>query len=699
MAGERAMLLLEIGTEELPASFVNPAGAALLRAVQAFLCKSKVESGEGEWFGTPRRIGFVLEDVATGQARFVREVQGPPVRIAFEVDGTPKPAATKFAESLGLTVDALERRDTEKGEYLFGRKEEGGAETKALLEDAIPGIIASLSFPKSMRWSGDFQFARPIRWIAAILGERTLEFGVADVRSGDRSRGHRLLSPDAFTVTDPRAHLETLEGKGVVADFEKRRNLVWDALVRVARTLEGRPQDDPDLLDEVTNLVEYPGVVVGSYDPAFLELPAPVVVTAMKEHQKYFAVVNGKGELMPHFLAVINNRETDSGEIVAGHEKVLRARLDDARFYFEEDIKKKLDDRVDELKGVVWREGLGTMYDKTTRIRDLSLELAKSDGDADPKVLERAALLCKVDLTTEMIRDGKEFTKLEGIIGREYALHQGEDPRVARVIAEHLLPRFSGDRSPEAREAGYLGMADRLDSLSGSLKSGYEFSGSQDPLGTRKSVYGMIALILDLELRLDLGMALSLAGRPFDLPDPEVSRGLSFIFSRFETYLEERLGVRYDLVDCAIGSGSRDLVNLKKRALGLNDLMEKENEVFTDVAVGQKRAANILEKAETLPEVDESRFETEEEQVLLRTTREVHPVVLENVNEEEFNGALLELLELRGPIDTFFDNVFVMAEDRAVRTNRLALLRDVRNTFHLYGDFSKIVVETPNPSD
>ncbi len=684
-------LLIEIGTEELPASMVVTGAEQLMNGIVKALDDAHIRHGASVWFGTPRRLAIIVHDVAEQQDTIEKEVTGPPAKVAFDADGNPTRAALGFARSAG--VDVSELYVVEKGEkrYVAAKVREGGAPTIEILQKAIPQVIASITFPKSMRWKDSFRFARPIRWIVALFGHDVIEFEVADVRSGRKTRGHRLIHNRELEIDEPLNYEKILENAHVIVDFHKRRELVRKKAMEVAATVGGHPVDDEELLDEVTNLVEWPGAVLGSFDKKYLELPSAVVITAMKQHQRYFAVLDENGRLMNYFVAITNNLDDYADRMRPGLEKVLRARLEDARFYFEEDLKKKLEERVEELKGIVWREGLGSVYDKVLRTKELALKLAEGDAEIDKTALERGALLAKTDLTTEMIRDGKEFTKLEGQIGMEYALAQGEDEKVARIIFEHHLPRFFGDALPKLREAAWLSIADRLDTIAGILSTGYEVTGSQDPLGLRRLAYGLIEVILEHQFDIPLEKAVELAAAPFD-GDELVQKVLDFILKRFEYYLEERDGIRYDIVDAVIGSGITDLVNLRKRAFALKKLMEEEPDVFEDVVIGQKRVANILQKAGKLPEPEPELFEKAEERELYEKALEIQPQVESAISSEDFETALKLLLQLRQPIDNFFDNVFVMVDEKRIRDNRLALLNFVRSIFKLYGDFSRIAL-------
>jgi len=687
-------LLIEIGTEELPASMVITGAEQLLGNILKILDESHISHGNGRWLATPRRLAVVVYEVAENQDVIEKQVVGPPAKVAFDSDGNPTKAALGFARSVGVDVSELKVVETEKGRYVAATVREGGAPTIEILKETIPNAISEIKFPKSMRWVNSFRFARPIRWLVALFGNEVIEFELVELRSGRKTRGHRLIANIEIEIPEASAYEEVLKKHFVIPNFEERRNLVEKLAEEAAAKVGGRIVKDenyPELLDEVTNLVEYPTAVLGSFDEKYLELPRCVVVTAMRQHQRYFSVEDANGRLMNYFVAIANNLPDYVELMRPGLEKVLKARLEDAKFYYDVDLKRKLEERLEDLKGIVWREGLGSVYDKVLRVKELALKLAHEDPDVDLKALERGALLAKTDLTTEMIRDGKEFTKLEGEIGMEYALRQGESEKVARIIFEHHLPRFAGDRLPQLREAAWLALADRLDTMVGILSTGYEVTGSQDPLGLRRIAYGLIDIVLGLNLRVPMDEAIRMAAEPFGNSEL-TSKTLEFILSRFENYLEEREGVRYDVVDAVIASGATDLVNLRKRALALKKLMESEPQVFEDVVIGQKRVANILQKFEPKQLPDTSLFEKPEEHTLFERAREVKPRVEAAVNSEDFEGALRALLELREPIDRFFDNVFVMTDDERIRNNRLSLLAFVRSIFKLYGDFSKIAM-------
>jgi len=683
-------LLIEIGTEELPPSFVDKGREQLKEKITGLLRERKIGFGSIKEFSTPRRLSILIDDVSPSQDEWEEEVYGPPKKVAYDEKGNPTKALLGFIRAHGIEPSHVYLVRREKGEYVAAKRKAGGGGTFEILKKELPAILESIEFPKTMRWKGSYSFARPVRWIVALFDNEVIEFEAFGIKSGRETRGHLILSKGKIRIDEPSVYERLLEENFVIPDPSKRLERIKKMIEEEAKRLGGFAIMDEELLNEVTNLVEFPSVISGHFDDKYLSLPPVVVVTALKQHQRYFSVRGRNGGLLPFFLAVVNTKKDFESKIRPGLEKVLLARLEDAEFYFQEDKKKRLEERVHELKGIVWKEGLGTVYEKVMRVKELSLFLSSHDREVDREVLERGALLSKTDLTTEMIRDGKEFTKLEGIIGMEYALLQGEEEKVARIIYEHRLPRFAGDELPTLREAVYLGIADRLDSLSGIVSTGYEPKGSQDPLGLRRITYGLIEIILSHSIRIDLKQAIREATKPFD-GDQLIEKCLSFIFSRFETYLEEREGIRYDLVDSIIGT-SYDLVNLRKRASALKKLMEEDEETFERVVIGQKRVANILSELKEEPKLDENLLKKKEEKNLIKKAKEVEPLVKESVDGEKFEKALLHLLSLRESIDSFFDNVFVMVEDRRIRRNRLSLLHYIRSIFRYYADFSKIVV-------
>ncbi len=690
----RKPLLIEIGHEELPARFVNFSGQRLLEALRRLFQEVQLEHGPARWLATPRRTAVLFQEVAPATPEQVEEVQGPPRKVAYDEEGRPTRALQGFLKKLGITENEVKIRKVGQREYVVGMVRKPSVPLAEILQRHLEQILQSIPFAKTMRWGPPLRFPRPIRWIAALYGSEVLPLQAAGLKAHRKTYGNRLAAPGPFELPSAEAYEATLKQAFVIPDFQERRQAVLQALQEAAREVNGVPVDDPDLLDEVTNLVEYPTAILGRYDEAFLSLPAPIVITAMKQHQRYFAVLHPDDpeRLLPYFVAVINNPKADPDLVRRGLEEVLVARLEDARFYFETDTRRRLEDRVEDLKSIVWFKGLGSVYDKVQRVRNLVdhlIQLLEGQVSLDVGALRRAALLYKTDITTEMIRDGKEFTKLEGTIGRYYALKDGEPESVAHIIEECHRPRFAGDRLPERLEAALLGIADRVDTLVALLSTGYEPTGAQDPMGLRRLAYGLIDLILAFQLPLDLEQVFGAA----DFSEEARQKAVDFVLRRFEHYLEEREGIRYDIVDAVIGSGLRNLLVLAERARALHRMMQEKPEDFEKLVIGQKRLANILKSAPAPPgEPEPDLFEKPEEEALYRRVQEIEAPFHTFLAQGAYDRALQLLLDTRPYIDAFFDHVFVMVEDPRVRENRLRLLEKTRSLFARFADFSRIVV-------
>ncbi len=685
-------LLIEIGHEELPASFVPLSGQGLLEGLKKVFADRSIASEGGRWYATPRRTAVLFDRVASHADVREKKVMGPPKHVAYDKEGRPTRALLGFVQKLGISVEKVREEETPKGVYVYAMTQEGGESLTEVLQHHLKEILQAIPFPKVMRWEGDLRFPRPIRWLVVLYGSEVLPVTLNGLQADRVTFGNRMTHPEPISLAQATDYLDRLREADVWADPEERKARVWDELIRAVEPVQGRPLEDPDLLEEVTNLVEAPTAVLGSFEPEFLKLPAPVVVTAMKQHQRYFAVFDSQGRLLPNFVAVINNPKADLDKVRQGLEEVLQARLEDAAFYFQVDTQRKLVERVEDLKGITWFPKLGTVYDKVMRVRTLVRTLVQALDPTgqqwDLGVLDRAALLYKTDLTTEMIRDGKEFTKLEGTIGKHYALHDGEPPKVADMIEQSHLPRFAGDRLPELPEAALLGIADRVDTLVALFHVGYEVKGTQDPMGLRRTAYALIDLILKFEFSLDLAELFRWA----NFSEEAQQKALSFTLTRFEHYLEERQGIRYDIVDAVIGSGLRDLVILKRRAEVLHRMMEESPEDFERLVIGQKRLANILTGTEISGPPDPTLFEKDEERALYARIEEIREPYYQALQAHRYPEALQLLIETRELIDRFFDHVFVMVDDPHIRENRLRLLAATRALYLAYADFSRIVI-------
>lgn len=701
-----ADLLLEIGTEELPAGVVESALEQLQAAVTVRLQDARIAFGQVETFGTPRRLILVIHDVAESQTDVVREVRGPAVNVAFDAQGNPTAAAQGFARKQGVDVKQLEVVHTPQGDYVMAKVFERGKPTLEVAAAIFPEAIRSLTFPKMMRWgNGNLRFCRPIRWLLALYGGEVVPFELDGIRSGNRSRGHRFLAPEEFEVRTPAELLRQLHERYVLYEHRRRREVIQEQANRLAEQAGGRILWDDALLDEVTHLVEYPTALLGRFDPTLLSLPEPVLITAMKKHQRFFAVVDAQGKLLPYFVAVRNGNDYHLDVVREGNERVLTARFNDAHFFYERDRQRPLEAFVGELKRIVFQEKLGTMADKTARLTMLAQQMAQRAG-VDPWLAERAATLCKADLATEVVM---ELPALQGVMGREYALLSGESEAVAQAIAEHYMPRFAGDALPASALGRLLAGCDRVDTLVGYVGALQIVpTGSGDPFGLRRAAQGVVQILATAEGMPCLWAMVGASVRAYAQQGVTVSeeglRLLAQIFSqRIEALLEEE-GIRYDVVQAVLAEERTEPSAARANAQMLNALpMER----LTPVALAATRVRNILKAGEAvklvpaaarqspsewLSQVDVSLFRHEEEHVLYEVALQHRQRIAEAASGLR-SGEVFALLEcFTEPVNRFFDAVLVMAPEEAIRRNRLLLLAGVDALYRYIGDFSRLVV-------
>lgn len=686
-------LLFEIGTEEIPSGYIPGALAGLGEAARRLLAEERLSFGAVRTLGTPRRLALVVGDVAEAQDDRVRQVTGPARTVAFDKDGNPTRAAQGFARAQGVAVEQLQVRATEKGEYVVAVVEERGAKAADLLPGVLTRLIGELTFPKFMRWgNGTMRFVRPIRWILAVFGGRVLEFSVDGVASGNKTYGHRFLSPRSARVHSAAEYLEVLEEKQVIADQDRRREMVTQQVTAAAAAVGGAPILDPNLVEDVTHMVELPTAVCGGFNPDFLALPREVVITPMRRHQRYFPVVDAAGNLLPHFVTVANMRAREMDLIREGNERVLRARLTDAEFFYRDDRKTPLADRVPALKGIIHQERLGTVLDKVERIEALAVHLAEAArlDAAAAGAARRAARLCKADLVTTMV---KEFPELQGVMGAEYARLSGETAEVARAIEEHYRPRFAGDAAAGSTLGAIVALADKLDSLVGCFAIGLIPTGAGDPFALRRAALGVVVTLLDRRLAIPLGpavaRALALLGSRCTRPAAEVERDvLEFLRGRLHAVLVER-GIAADLADAALGAGIDDVPDAARRAEALMGLRREPD--FAELAVTFRRVVNILPGGSGRP-VNPQQFVESAERALHAQTVGLRADVAPLLAAGEYLRALRHIAALRPVVDMFFDEVMVMVEDVNLRENRLALLAEVAHLFARIADFTRIVV-------
>ncbi len=689
-------LLFEIGCEEMPARFVKPALSQLHR-----LARRELER-EGLWdqgasldtLGTPRRLALVAQGLKPGQEDRRQQVLGPPRKAAYDREGNPTKAARGFARSQGLAVEELEVFDTDKGPRVGFVKMLPGRPGPEVLARLLPRLVESLSFPKSMRWgSGQFRFARPIHWFLALWDGGVVPFSLAGIESGNLSYGHRFMSPGTLEISDARDYRAKLEEAQVLVDRDHRRALVEMEVETTAQVGGGRLVDDPGLLEEVTDLVEYPVACCGSFDPEFLEVPRPVVISAMRSHQRYFALEDGQGKLLPRFIAVNNTKPRDLSVVTRGHERVLRARLADARFFLEEDTKRPLADYLEDLKEVTYHAKLGSSYDKVERFTALARFIAARVMPGDEETVTRAARLCKCDLVTEMVG---EFPDLQGVVGREYARLSGEDREVARALAEHYLPAGADSPLPQGLVGTVVGIADRLDTICGLFGVGETPSGAADPYGLRRAALAVIRLVTEKGLALSLSRLLdqALAGLETWLARPagEVKQEVTAFFAaRFQGLLTEQDRVPTDVAQAVLAAGLDDLKATRERARALARV--KDSPGFAPLAVGMKRCFNILRKeagqVPPHPPREELLIEPAEKE-LYRAFAGLAAEAQERFEAGQYLDFLQGLSALKEPIDRFFDQVLVMAQDEKLRRNRLALLNQIAGMFHQVAEFSHL---------
>lgn len=693
-------LLLELGTEELPASFIVPALEELSRSFTEKAAALRLPHGEITTFGTPRRLAWLVRGVADSSESLSRTVLGPSVKVAFDANGKPTKPAEKFAEGQGTTAAELERVTTPKGEYVAARVVDSGRQAAPLLAELLSQLVHAIPFKKSMRW-GDVEqaFARPLHWIVALLGGEVLPVVFGDVRSGRRTYGHRFLAPAGIELAAPGEYEGRLRDAHVVASIPARRALLLERIQAAAESVGARLLADEALADQVTNLVELPNPVVGQFDARHLDLPPEVLIQEMKSHQRYFSLVDGAGKLLPRFVAVSNTPVADPQVSLRGYERVLRARLSDARFFFDEDRKAPLTDRLPMLERVVWQGKLGSYAEKVERIRSLSAWLAGELAlSAKAALIDRAALLAKADLLTGMVG---EFPELQGIMGREYARAAGEPEEVALGISEHYLPRGAGDALPTTDVGAIVGIADRLDTLAGLFAIGKAPSGAADQFGLRRACLTMLSVVLGRGYRFSLAKAFerALAAYGSKVPAPSAKQGpvlktlLDFLDGRLRNSWKAEH--RADVVDAVLSAGFEDVVAAEKRLLALSPLVGRAD--FEPLAVAFKRVVNIVAKQGgdvSGGAVDPALLVEPSEKDLHDAASAAAGRVHELLARDDYVAALREVTALKPAVDLFFDEVLVMAEDRALRENRVRLLAEISALFNRIADFSKIHGDT-----
>ena len=687
--------LVEIGTEELPPKALRSLMEAFGANLEAGIDEARLVRSSVHAWASPRRLAVLIEGLGTAQEDRKVEQKGPPVSVAFDDDGQPTSAATAFAEKCGVTIDELERVATDKGEWLAFNTVEEGRPAAELMPEVIERALASLPIPRRMRWgAGEAEFVRPVHWVVLLHGKDVIDASIMGIRAGRESQGHRYHSPGPVSIEKPGKYLDTLEKEGyVIADFERRRDLVRDGVIDAAERVGGKIVDGESLYDEVAALVEWPVPIVGAFDEEYLALPREVVVSTLTGHQRYFPVADDSGELLPYFVTVANLESKDPEQVIEGNERVIRPRLADAAFFWDSDRRMPLAGRQESLRDVVYQRGLGSLFDKSQRVARVASWLAKKlDGDAD--VVERAASLAKCDLLTGMVG---EFPDLQGIMGRYYALSDAEPDAVADAIAEQYQPRFAGDELPASQAGQVLAVADKLDTLAGVFSIGKKPSGNRDPFGLRRSALGIVRILV--ERGIDIDLKAMIAQAVDEQPKGKVDRDelcgeiYGFITDRLRRYFLDRdAGLRAETFEAVMAREPVSLVDFDRRLAAVQTFARLEQ--AESLAAANKRIANILRKAGD-PEglkVKTRLLELDAEKTLHNALLNARQKVGPMLEHRRYAEILNELADLRDAVDRFFDDVMVMADDEAVRDNRLALLGELRALFLDVADISRLSI-------
>ena len=701
-----ADFLLEIGCEEIPARMIDGAERELARRVGDLLARERLASeAKVEAYSTPRRVAVLARGIAGAQTDVEEEVTGPAVKVAFK-DGQPGPAAHAFARKVGMDLAKLGRVTTAKGEYLAAKIVNRGHSASQVLAEALPREIAGLYWAKNMYWreGKPERFVRPVRWLVALLDGEVVPVEFGGIEAGRQSRGHRIIGKDV-SFSAAASYAASLSEAKVVPTRAEREQCIRKALDAATRTISGaRWREDKALLETVVNLTEWPAVILGSFDHEYLSLPEEVLVTVMRDHQKYFAVEDASGKLAPHFLAVLNADGDADGIIRHGNERVLRARFNDARFFWDVDQKIPLKQRVEMLKAVTFQKDLGSYYEKSLRVRQLTNHIVEELGpgvEVNDPALSDAASLAKTDLTTELV---KEFTELQGIVGGLYARAQGLEPVAAAAIYDHYKPESMEDQVPRTIEGAVLSIADKADSIAGMFALGLQPTGSKDPFALRRQANGIVRILAEHKLALSLSRLFDEARKEYRKSEAEKKfkdkhykqEIADFFRERMEFYLRDAAGLEYDTVNAVLAAGSDNIPDGVARAKAVSEARRAED--FQHIAAAFKRVKNILRQAEekkfaVAAKLEPAKMQDETASRLADESVRIGVVVEKLRQQKNYAEALKVMATLRPHVDAFFDKVMVMVDDERVRSQRLAMLRDLLANFSTIADFSEIVTE------
>lgn len=681
-------LLLEIGTEEVPAHFMPGILAQLKEKATAKFQEMRLDFDEVTTLGTPRRTALLVKNLAETQQGASSEYKGPSTAIAFDKDGNPTKAAIGFARGKKVDVADLVVKDG----YVYAVSSEEGKQTVELLPTLLKELVEGLNFPKNMRWGDlDFRFVRPLRWLVALYDEEVIDFTVANVTSGRVSRGHRFLSEGDFTINKASDYEQACKDAFIIVDQEKRRDIIKAQIEEIAKAHNGHAEITEDLLEEVIYLVEYPTALCGTFEDKYLKLPKEAVMTPMRDHQRYFPVLDDNNNLLPLFITVRNGGDYCLDKVQHGNERVLRARLADAQFFFDEDRKHSLYDYVEKLKTVVFQEGLGTIYDKANRLAELSAFIGEKVNATEDeiKTTKRAAILAKVDLVSAMVC---EFTELQGIMGREYALLDGEGQEVATAIYEHYMPRFAGDAEPASVAGRLVSLADKMDNIVATFSRGLVPTGSQDPFALRRQALGIVHTIIEANYTISISEIADKAMDLLNITDSEkraeIQKNVAEFFTlRLKNVLSDN-DVRYDIIDAVLENADEVAGTYAKACVTAQEIASG---VLNDAIQAFVRVGNISKKAENNV-INEALFTLDEEKALYNIYVAVAKDVETALNNKDYKTAIDKMQELTAPINNFFDNVMVMDKDEQIKNNRLALLKNIDTLIKSIADFGKIVL-------
>jgi len=705
MAKKKKQLLFEIGTEEIPASSIKEGISGLKTTLENRFAENRIEFDAIRTYSSPRRLVAIVDGLAEVQNPQDKVVTGPPVKIAFDENGKPTGAAKGFAKSLKTEVSKLEKIEVgSKGLYLAKRSIEEGKKTKDLLAGILKESILSIAFSKQMTWGDyDIKFIRPIRWILALYDNRVVDFDIANISSSNITYGHSTISPSPITIKDSKDYIDILETKGkVIADVKKRRGIITGSIEKLEKKVwEGKLKVvlDEDLLEDVVNMVEIPNVIVGSFPEEFLYIPGDLLIEAIQHHQKYFAVVDGRGNVSTNFI-IVQNGEKDKGDIKKGNERVLKARLSDAAYFYEEDRKHDFSYWTKKLNGVIFFSNLGSIYDKSLRLKKIGsyiVKMLKESGSITDNNLKedvaRASMLCKCDLVTNMV---VEFPSLQGVVGSQYAKERGEKAEVAEAVFEHYLPRFSGDMLPSTNTGMVLAIADKIDTITGMFVAGKIPTGSADPFALRRKASGIVLSVLGGQYDFKLDDLIAFCLKLYDEnPDfkykagSEVGKEIrSFVLARFK-FMVDKEGRRIDILESVLGSGCSSILDIAIRY----DYLEKfiAGDDIKKIYFPMVRCKNIIGKGK-FGEVSSSLLTEEYEKKLFSYIQKKEPLIKKLIRDKDYGRALAELCDFGETVNVFFDEVLVMDKNEKIRLNRINLVKRAFDLYLMIADFSKLVV-------